>query len=231
MKYYTYDEQTKEFLFSGECEIDTLETKRQGENVYLLPANSTFEEPLKSKEGFAIVYNDGWKYIVDYRGKKYIKDNTVKEVKELGDFKILTDEQLKKINSGDLIIENNKLKEKPLEELKEEKREEINAAREEARKTEGAEYDGDIFDVDETSQSNILAQIKVAELLKDTEATYIYRSKTNTDHLLNVTELQELGLSIAQKVNAIYAKSWELKAKVDSATTAEEVEAIKWILE
>lgn len=118
-----------------------------------------------------------------------------------------------------------------LQELKEAKREEINADREVARKTEGAEYDGDIFDVDETSQSNILAQIKVAELLKDTEATYIYRSKTNTDHLLNVTELQELGLSIAKKVNAIYAKSWELKAKVDSATTAEEVEEIKWILE
>lgn len=120
---------------------------------------------------------------------------------------------------------------KPLEELKEAKRAEINAAREEARKTEGAEYDGDIFDVDETSQSNILAQIKVAELLKDTEAAYIYRSKTNKDHLLNVSELQELGLMIAQKVSNIYSKSWELKVEVDKATTAEEVEAIKWTLE
>lgn len=119
----------------------------------------------------------------------------------------------------------------PLEELKEAKRAEINSARDEARKTEGAEYDGDIFDVDEVSQSNILAQIKVAELLQDPEATYIYRSKTNRDHLLNVSELQGLGLAIAQKVNAIYAKSWELKAEVDKATTAEEIEAIKWTLE
>lgn len=118
-----------------------------------------------------------------------------------------------------------------IEELKEAKRAEINSARDEARKTEGAEYDGDIFDVDEVSQSNILAQIKVAELLQDQEATYIYRSKTNKDHLLTVSELQGLGLAIAQKVNAIYAKSWELKAEVDQATTAEEIEAIKWTLE
>lgn len=115
-----------------------------------------------------------------------------------------------------------------LEELKEAKRAEINQAREEARKTEGAEYDGDIFDVDEVSQSNILAQIKVAELLKSTEATYTYRSKTNKDHLLTVAELQQLGLMIAQKVNEIYARSWKLKALVDEATTPEEVEAITW---
>lgn len=117
-----------------------------------------------------------------------------------------------------------------LDELKEQKREEINSAREQARSDEGAEFDDDIFDVDETSQSNILAQIKVAELLQDTEATYIYRSKTNKDHLLTVSELQQLGLKIAQKVNAIYAKSWELKAEVDKATTPEEVEAISWVM-
>lgn len=117
---------------------------------------------------------------------------------------------------------------KPLSEIKEEKRAEINSARDNARKTEGAEYDGDLFDVDEVSQSNILAQIKVAEIIGDPKATYNYRSKTNTDHLLTLAQLQELGLAIAVKVNAIYAKSWDLKAQVDKATTAEEVEAINW---
>lgn len=117
---------------------------------------------------------------------------------------------------------------KPLNENKAEKRAEINEARDNARKTEGAEYDGDLFDIDEVSQSNILAQIKVAEIIGDPKATYIYRSKTNTDHLLTLAQLQELGLAIAVKVNAIYAKSWDLKAQVDKATTAEEVEAIKW---
>lgn len=117
---------------------------------------------------------------------------------------------------------------KPLNEIKAEKRAEINGDRDNARKTEGAEYDGDIFDIDEVSQSNILAQIKVAEIIGDPKATYNYRSKTNTDHLLTLAQLQELGLAIAVKVNAIYVKSWDLKAQVDKATTAEEVEAIKW---
>ena len=117
---------------------------------------------------------------------------------------------------------------KPLNEIKAEKRAEINGDRDKARKTEGAEYDGDLFDIDEVSQSNILAQIKVAEIIGDPKATYNYRSKTNTDHLLTLAQLQELGLAIAVKVNAIYVKSWDLKAQVDKATTAEEVEAIKW---
>lgn len=117
-----------------------------------------------------------------------------------------------------------------LDELKDLKKADINNERDNARKTEGAEYDGDIFDIDEVSQSNILAQIKVAEIIGDPKATYNYRSKTNTDHLLTLAQLQELGLAIAVKVNAIYVKSWDLKAQVDKATTAEEVEAIKWTL-
>ena len=105
---------------------------------------------------------------------------------------------------------------------------EINRAREKARLEEYAEYNGDKFDIDETSQSNILAQIKVAELLQNDKATYVYRSKTNQSHLFNVYQLQELGLLIAQKVSEIYMRSWDLKAKIDAAETIEEVNAIEW---
>ena len=105
---------------------------------------------------------------------------------------------------------------------------EINRAREKARLEEYAEYDNDRFDIDETSQSNILAQIKVAELLQNDKATYVYRSKTNQSHLFNVYQLQELGLLIAQKVSEIYMRSWDLKAKIDAAETIEEVNAIEW---
>lgn len=118
--------------------------------------------------------------------------------------------------------------EKPLDELKQEKHNEINQAREQARKTEGVLYNDDLFDIDETSQSNILAQIKVAELLNNSEATYTYRSKTNQNHSFTVTQLQELGLAIAQKVNEIYQKSWDLKAQVDAAETEEEIKNITW---
>ena len=117
---------------------------------------------------------------------------------------------------------------KSLEELKLAKRAEINLARDRARLEEHAEYNNDIFDIDETSQSNILAQIKVAELLQNDKATYVYRSKTNQSHLFNVYQLQELGLTIAQKVSEIYMRSWDLKAKIDAAETIKEVNAIEW---
>lgn len=115
-----------------------------------------------------------------------------------------------------------------LQTLKNKKSEEINQAREKARKEEGAEFNDDLFDVDETSQSNILAQIKVAELLKSEDATYIYRSKTNKNHELTVSQLQLLGLSIAKKVNEIYAKSWLLKEQIEKAQTKEELDKIVW---
>lgn len=175
-------------------------------------------------------------YIIQEQGKIILADNDLeklhttlkftpqyhkKDIEEVDDEKIIT------AFDGGLYIKGFEPK-KPFDELKAEKRAEINEARDNARKTEGAEYDGDLFDIDEVSQSNILAQIKVAEIIGDPKATYNYRSKTNTDHLLTLAQLQELGLAIAVKVNAIYVKSWDLKAQVDKATTAEEVEAIKW---
>lgn len=62
MLVYCYDEETKEFSYEEEAHIDPLETELKGENVYLLPANATFEKPLEAKEGFRIVFDNSWKY-------------------------------------------------------------------------------------------------------------------------------------------------------------------------
>ena len=62
MQVYHYDEETKDFLYEEEAHIDPLETELKGENVYLLPANATFEKPLEAKDGFRIVFDNGWKY-------------------------------------------------------------------------------------------------------------------------------------------------------------------------
>ena len=45
MIFYTYDEKTKEFTGTQNGFIDPLETKKQGKNVYLKPANSTNVKP------------------------------------------------------------------------------------------------------------------------------------------------------------------------------------------
>lgn len=147
--------------------------------------------------------------------------------KRLGWTKSIDESQTEKAYDGSL-WEKGYAPKKPLDELKQEKHNEINNSREQARKTEGASYNDDLFDIDETSQSNILAQIKVAELLNNSEATYTYRSKTNQNHSFTVTQLQELSLAIAQKINEIYQKSWDLKAQVDAAETEEEIKNITW---
>ena len=46
------------------CQLDPRATKEAGEEVYLLPANSTTVEPPKAKEGYNVVWNgEAWEYI------------------------------------------------------------------------------------------------------------------------------------------------------------------------
>ena len=46
------------------CQLDPRATKEAGEDVYLIPANSTLTEPPQEKEGYNVVWNGGaWEYI------------------------------------------------------------------------------------------------------------------------------------------------------------------------
>lgn len=91
MKAYLYDEETKEFISEVNAQIDPLETKKKGENVYLLPANATFKEPMQAKEGFKIVFNgNGWEY-------QEIKV----EVEEIPEEKELTNEDISQMRQGE----------------------------------------------------------------------------------------------------------------------------------
>lgn len=115
MLVYFYDEETKEFLRSEEAFIDPLETQIKGENIYLLPANATFEKPLDKEDGKAIVFDGStWKLIVDNRGKFTIKDGSMQEITTLDPVeKVLTDEEIDGLNNGTLIIVDNEVVEKP----------------------------------------------------------------------------------------------------------------------
>lgn len=67
MLVYKFDEKG---LFVGidETELDPLESKLQGKEIFLLPPNATFDAP-EIKEGFAPVWNGGkWEQIEDHRG-------------------------------------------------------------------------------------------------------------------------------------------------------------------
>lgn len=59
---YKYDED-KYYAGQQECQIDPLESEKQGHPVYLLPANCTWQEPLNEKEGYKIKWNgEAWEY-------------------------------------------------------------------------------------------------------------------------------------------------------------------------
>lgn len=59
---YKYDE-NKYYTGQQECQLDPLESKKQGHPVYLLPADCTWQEPLTEKEGYKIKWNGNeWEY-------------------------------------------------------------------------------------------------------------------------------------------------------------------------
>ena len=59
MIFYTYDEKTKELLFTQQGELDPLESENQGKDVYLVPANSTDIKPTlePSTDNDMLVFN------------------------------------------------------------------------------------------------------------------------------------------------------------------------------
>ena len=70
MLVYKFDEKG---LFVGidETELDPLESKLQGKEIYLLPHNATFDAP-EQKEGFAPVWGgEKWGLVEDNRGVEY----------------------------------------------------------------------------------------------------------------------------------------------------------------
>lgn len=94
MQVYKYDELTKEYTGVETAQINPLETELQGKEVWLLPANATFDMPLIVKDGYAQVYINGvWNYVEDNRGKEYWLDTDeygtpARTMKELGAFPI-----------------------------------------------------------------------------------------------------------------------------------------------
>ena len=59
MIFYIYDEKTKEYTGTQNAFIDPLETKKQGKDVYLVPANSTNIKPTlePSTDNDMLVFN------------------------------------------------------------------------------------------------------------------------------------------------------------------------------
>ena len=223
MKFYLYDEKTKQFIKEQEGYLDPLETKAQGKDVYIVPPFSTTEKPnlTSLKDNEILVFNGNkWTVeqefyvgkIVDCQGErvsKYVTDNDLTFEKCDGGFKIV----------------EKPVKEKTLEELKEEKHAELKSIMQARRNAIQVEFDGDTFDANESAQENMIVLLKAFDL--GAPAVQI-RSATEVTHTVDKDTCQQLSLVMLQAVQALYAEYWELKNRLAACETIAEAEAITW---
>ena len=117
MEIYMFDGETKEYIGAEDALLDPLETKKQGKSVYLLPANAAFERPPIAEDGKAVIFDDGWKQVVDNRGKTAVNaDRGIFEIDYLGEKEgdtIVTAEMQKGLDDGMFVVEQGRIVEKP----------------------------------------------------------------------------------------------------------------------
>jgi len=94
MKAYRYNKFSFEYEGEIDCQLDVLASAAEGKEVYLLPAYSTFIEPLPEKESAQVVF-DGEKWIYVYPPEptpEEIKQQEIARLKEelaATDYKII----------------------------------------------------------------------------------------------------------------------------------------------
>ena len=117
MLIYNYDTITKEYIGYSSAELDPEETKVQGKDVYLIPANATLKEPPNVKKNQIQVFRNDWYIESDFRGQYMVDDEMQPiEIKEIGDlplgYALITEEQIELLNekgTNYFIIQNGKL--------------------------------------------------------------------------------------------------------------------------
>lgn len=115
---------------------------------------------------------------------------------------------------------------RPLEELKAEKRAEINAARDAAEQG-GFTYLGKVFDSDQVSAQRISMAAQAMALAPE-GTTITWTTQDNSTIDLTAQELVGLVVALAEWSNTCHEKATALKAQIDAAETAEELELITW---
>lgn len=126
MKIYLFDEDTKEYQGEENAYIDPRESQKQGTEVYLLPPNAVFSAPPAEQNGYARIYDGGWQYVVDNRGKTAVNaERGLFEVDYIGEKEgdtIVTDEMQAELDNGTLVIDGGAVVAKPAEMKAAEKR-------------------------------------------------------------------------------------------------------------
>jgi len=81
MNIYRYHPDTYEYLGTSGARIDPLETAKRGEEVYLIPANATPDQPPQAGANQAARrISSAWELVDDYRGQEYWHKDTGEKI-------------------------------------------------------------------------------------------------------------------------------------------------------
>ncbi|MDR1008003.1 MAG: DUF4376 domain-containing protein [Campylobacteraceae bacterium] len=153
---------------------------------------------------------------VDYiKQEGYVKINSMADLPD-------TDSELWDIVDGKLIVKTTP--EIPLEELKAQKKAEINAKKEAAEHAD-ITYLNNVYQADADSQNKLTSAVLLCQAAGLT--TYDWWTADNKRVTLSVAEIVGLGVTIAQRSSALVAKGREKKDAIDKANKAA-LEKIKW---
>ena len=211
MQVYKYDEKTKEYIGAEQALINPLESELQGKEIYLLPANATFEKP-NLQEGFASVFNGKWENIEDNRGKEYWLDTDTfgtpaKTMKDLGAF------------PANAVFT---APAKTLEQLKADKINELKSIRD-AEEVKPIAHNGNLFDFDDKARDRINSAIIALSI---TGQSIAWTTADNTNVSVTADDLRGVIAAVALRSNKLHNAYRTAKEKVLEATTKEEVEKV-----
>lgn len=215
MNVYKYDEETKEYIGTEPALLDPLETEQQGKDVYLLPANATFIPPTEPPDGYVNVWNgSAWEQVEDNRKQEYWLPEDkygapAREMKELG-----------ALPKGAKLA----APERTLDEVKTDKVQNLKAERD-AREVEPISYNGNSYDYDEKARDRINAAIIALESA-GSSASLTWTTADNQDVKVTAADLRGVIAQVALRSDKLHTAYRKAKAKVEAATTKEELDAI-----
>ncbi len=230
MQTYRFNAETKEYLFAEEAFLDPLETEAAGKPVYLLPADSTFTEPLTDKDGYAVCWTgSAWEYKEDHRQKRDMGGVIIEGTgtpywmpSDTWDSPARYMTELGPLPEGALLVKP----EKPLEVLRKEKLSGLNAAF--ASVESGAWVMSSLgfkADANTTANTNIEGLIKSMSALG--HETVIFCDYDNVYREVTLGGLQTLQLEVIQNGQSLYAQKWAFRNAINAAQTKEELDAVQ----
>lgn len=212
---YLFDEKTKEYKSEVNAQLDPLESEKAGKDIYLLPANATWEQP-PIKEGYTTVWNGKeWDAVEDNRKKEYWLPEDkygapAREMKELGP-----------LPEGAMLT----APERTLEEVKAAKIAELKAERD-TREVEPITYNGNSYDYDDKARERM--RIAQQALSDNNIPNQLWTTYDNTQVELTVQDFKNINTLAAKRSGELHIHYNTLKQEVLACTTNEDVEKIEW---